>query len=140
MSRIRVACFTISLDGYGAGPHQDLNNPLGIGNNQPYSLAVFHDNAAFIAKNDIYSINASLALTPIGGNAKKKIMAQLGDATGTVEGWPVAQLGPGVDYLSYWLTIPGPDATWVYHYDEGNWQQFSSSLGRPTFVGTAIVG
>ena len=23
--------FTISLDGYGAGPNQDINNPLGIG-------------------------------------------------------------------------------------------------------------
>lgn len=31
MTRVRVAGFTISLDGYGAGPDQDLNNPLGIG-------------------------------------------------------------------------------------------------------------
>lgn len=31
MSRVRVGCFTISLDGYGAGPWQDLDNPLGIG-------------------------------------------------------------------------------------------------------------
>ena len=31
MSRIRVAAFTLSLDGYGAGPDQDLNNPLGVG-------------------------------------------------------------------------------------------------------------
>jgi dihydrofolate reductase len=26
-----VNCFTISLDGYGAGPRQDLKNPLGVG-------------------------------------------------------------------------------------------------------------
>ena len=31
MTRVRVASFTISLDGYGAGPNQDLDNPLGIG-------------------------------------------------------------------------------------------------------------
>jgi dihydrofolate reductase len=31
MSRLRVHCFAISLDGYGAGPNQDLNNPLGVG-------------------------------------------------------------------------------------------------------------
>jgi dihydrofolate reductase len=31
MTRIRVESFTISLDGYGAGPHQDLANPLGLG-------------------------------------------------------------------------------------------------------------
>src|ERR1700742_4724177 len=31
MTRVRVASFTISLDGYGAGPNQDINNPLGVG-------------------------------------------------------------------------------------------------------------
>lgn len=31
MTRVRVQSFTISLDGYGAGPNQDINNPLGIG-------------------------------------------------------------------------------------------------------------
>jgi dihydrofolate reductase len=31
MTRVRVESFAISLDGYGAGPNQDLNNPLGIG-------------------------------------------------------------------------------------------------------------
>jgi dihydrofolate reductase len=31
MSRLRVQSFSISLDGYGAGPNQDLQNPLGVG-------------------------------------------------------------------------------------------------------------
>ena len=31
MSKLRVCCFTISLDGFGAGLHQDLKNPLGVG-------------------------------------------------------------------------------------------------------------
>lgn len=30
MSKLRVESFTISIDGYGAGPNQDLQNPLGI--------------------------------------------------------------------------------------------------------------
>jgi dihydrofolate reductase len=31
MPRLLVKCFALSLDGYGAGPGQDLQNPLGIG-------------------------------------------------------------------------------------------------------------
>ena len=31
MSRVRVQCFGVSLDGFGAGPAQDLQNPLGVG-------------------------------------------------------------------------------------------------------------
>jgi dihydrofolate reductase len=30
MSKVRVAAFSISIDGFGAGPQQDLNNPLGV--------------------------------------------------------------------------------------------------------------
>jgi hypothetical protein len=30
MSRLRVHSFSISIDGYGAGPNQDLENPLGV--------------------------------------------------------------------------------------------------------------
>ncbi len=31
MPKLRVACFAVSLAGYGAGPNQDMNNPLGVG-------------------------------------------------------------------------------------------------------------
>jgi len=31
MSKVRVNGFSISIDGYGAGPDQDLANPLGVG-------------------------------------------------------------------------------------------------------------
>ena len=30
MSRVRVQCFGVSLDGYSAGPNQSLENPLGV--------------------------------------------------------------------------------------------------------------
>ena len=31
MSKLLVRSFSVSLDGYGAGPDQDLKNPLGVG-------------------------------------------------------------------------------------------------------------
>lgn len=31
MTRVRVEGFTLSIDGYGAGPDQDLEHPLGVG-------------------------------------------------------------------------------------------------------------
>lgn len=31
MSKLRVQCFSLSLDGFGAGPEQSLENPMGIG-------------------------------------------------------------------------------------------------------------
>ena len=31
MGLVRVESFAISLDGYGAGPDQDVNNGLGVG-------------------------------------------------------------------------------------------------------------
>jgi dihydrofolate reductase len=31
MSKAKVAAFSVSIDGFGAGPRQDLKNPLGVG-------------------------------------------------------------------------------------------------------------
>jgi dihydrofolate reductase len=31
MAKLGVRCFSVSLDGFGAGPDQDLENPLGVG-------------------------------------------------------------------------------------------------------------
>ncbi|HVC09980.1 MAG TPA: dihydrofolate reductase family protein [Elusimicrobiota bacterium] len=31
MTKLRVRSFSISIDGYGAGPNQDVDNPLGVG-------------------------------------------------------------------------------------------------------------
>src|ERR1700680_1191402 len=40
MTRVRVEGFTISLDGYGAGPNQDINNPLGVGGTELHQWLV----------------------------------------------------------------------------------------------------
>jgi dihydrofolate reductase len=31
MTKVRINCFSLSIDGYGAGPEQSLDNPLGAG-------------------------------------------------------------------------------------------------------------
>jgi dihydrofolate reductase len=40
MSQLRVESFTISLDGFGAGPDQSLDNPLGIGGESLHGWAL----------------------------------------------------------------------------------------------------
>src|SRR5256714_12512108 len=40
MSRLRVHNFTISLDGYGAGPRQSRENPLGVGGEELHGWSV----------------------------------------------------------------------------------------------------
>jgi dihydrofolate reductase len=40
MSKLRVESFTISLDGFGAGPDQELANPLGVGGGALHSWAI----------------------------------------------------------------------------------------------------
>ncbi len=39
MSRLRVNAFAISIDGYGAGPDQSLENPLGVGGKAMHAWA-----------------------------------------------------------------------------------------------------
>jgi len=129
--------------GNGASPFAFENMtsaPSGVGNRFPYSLAVFNDTAAFVASNDIYTVNAGLNLTPIGGKAKKKIFEQIGQSSGgPISAFIIPQLSPGIDYLSYWLNIPGLNTTWVYGYDEDNWQEFRAAGNILTFIGQAIV-
>ncbi len=43
MSRLRVESFSISLDGFGAGPDQSLDDPLGIGGEDLHRWAVRTD-------------------------------------------------------------------------------------------------
>lgn len=40
MTRVRVESFTISLDGYGAGPGQGIDNPLGVGGTDLHQWAI----------------------------------------------------------------------------------------------------
>ncbi len=40
MSKLRVLSFAVSIDGYSAGPNQDLQNPLKSGRSQQKALSV----------------------------------------------------------------------------------------------------
>lgn len=40
MTRVRVESFTVSLDGYGAGPNQSLDHPLGVGGEGLHQWAI----------------------------------------------------------------------------------------------------
>ena len=40
MTRVRVESFTISLDGYGAGPDQSVDHPLGVGGTELHEWAI----------------------------------------------------------------------------------------------------
>jgi dihydrofolate reductase len=46
MSKVRILNFTISVDGYGAGPNQTVDNPLGVGGEELHNwmvkTATFH--------------------------------------------------------------------------------------------------
>src|SRR5690348_15410838 len=39
MTKLRVACFAVSLDGFGAGPDQSIDNPMGVGGMALHSWA-----------------------------------------------------------------------------------------------------
>ena len=39
MAKVRVASFSVSMDGYAAGPRQDLENPLGVGGTELHEWA-----------------------------------------------------------------------------------------------------
>ena len=39
MAKLRVHNFAISLEGYGAGPNQSLDNPLGVGGSRIHEWA-----------------------------------------------------------------------------------------------------
>ncbi|HVD19993.1 MAG TPA: dihydrofolate reductase family protein [Propionibacteriaceae bacterium] len=39
MSKLRIHTFSVSLDGYAAGPDQNLDNPLGVGGEQLHNWA-----------------------------------------------------------------------------------------------------
>lgn len=110
----------------------------GLGTKYPYTLQAYDDQAAWVGPNDIYTIGSGLSRQAIGGKAKKKIFSQLEQLSGDVpQAFIIDQLGPGIDFLSYWLSIP-PNSVWVYNYDEDNWQEFASAGGRLTCLSSGV--
>jgi hypothetical protein len=99
------------------------NGPKGVGVYTPYSLASWGTQSAFRSEEDIYSFDGS-NLNPIGGSAKKSIIADVENSVSQVSATMIGRISPTVDYLSYWLICPqanGITNLWVYHYDDQSW-------------------
>lgn len=128
--------------GIGLSPF-DFENfslaPDGVGNFFPYSLATYTNWCTFVAQDNLYRFDVS-SMTPIGGMSKKKIYADLASNIGdSVWGRIVPNFTLGFDFLCYMLTIPGPNITWVYTFDDGQWVRLSSSAGYLTAVRTVYT-
>lgn len=102
--------------------------PEGVGNIFPYAIAVYDNRGIFIANDDLRLFDG-MNMQGIGGPNRKKIYADLASATGTVIGNILPNFTLGFDLLCYLLTIPGPNVTWLYTFDDGQWVRFSSSAG-----------
>lgn len=129
--------------GIGAVPFtiETMTSALqGIGNYYPYSLATFDKYSMFVGVNDIYLMDSGLNLQAVGGKAKKRIFKDLHNAAGNqVTGAIITQFNNGQDFLSYWLTIPGVNVSWVYSQDDNSWQRFTSQAGYLSFLGALAV-
>ncbi len=112
----------------------------GLGNPWPYGLSVYGNRACWPGHDDIYAFNGQ-EIKAIGTNAKKKIFKDLENATdiNSVKTFQIDRMSTGFDFNSLWLSIAGPDITWVYNFDEGNWTRFKSSSGALTCIATVAV-
>jgi dihydrofolate reductase len=65
MGKLRVASFSISVDGYGAGPDQSLANPLGVGGEAlhtwAFATATFQSKVFGVAEGSSTSIDNEFA-------------------------------------------------------------------------------
>jgi hypothetical protein len=132
---------TMTPTGVGASPFQiDQVSiaPQGVGVSFPYSIDQYGSLSAFVSTQDVYTFDGS-QFTPIGGEAKKLIFADLAIASATPPfGQIVDRFGPAVEFLSYWLSIPGANVTWVYSWDDQAWMRFQFA-GPLTNLGEWIL-
>jgi hypothetical protein len=119
------------------------SGPTGVGVNYPYTLGNFGDESCFAAVDDIYHFSLSEP-TPIGGAAKKSIMADLDSASDTPHGVFLGALGQGVDYKAYWLSIPQSSnsitSTWIYHFDDQTWINEQFPYGKLYWMDRVAIG
>lgn len=118
--------------------------PEGCGNIYPYSLDVFNNTAAFVSSDTIRSFDGS-NMNPIAtGKTRKRIYADLAASDPTrgdlVIGRIMPSMGPNFPYLAYWLSIQGPDISWVYNFDEESWTRVRSSEAFMSALGLVSVG
>jgi len=104
----------------------------GAGNYYPYSLDSNGNYFCCIAQHEILMFDGT-NWNPLGfKKAKSSIFKDINLATGPISGKCITTFNETFDFESYWLTIPGPNVTWIYGVEEGNWTRINSSLGALT--------
>lgn len=101
----------------------------GIGNYYPYSLDGQGTYFVCVSIGDVIQYDGTNMNKLANGKAQKAILADIASATGTIIGRCFTALSSSFDFESYWLTIPGPNITWVFSFEEGTWTRINSSLG-----------
>ena len=118
------------------------SGPVGVGVFYEYTLANYGDVSIFASEDDFYLFSLS---TPehIGGPAKKSIFADLANASSRPWSCQLGQLSAGVDYRSYWLSIPLSNNTissvWVFHFDDKSWVNEQLPYGAISWMGNVAV-
>jgi hypothetical protein len=135
-----ITLMTATGDSTAPFEFDQVSNALaGVGCKYPYTLCTYGNLSAFVAANDLYAFDGT-TLTPFGGEAKHQIFRDIASSTtDVISANIIAVLGPSLEFLSYWLSIPGV-STWVYSYDDQNWVRFSSSAGSLTALSSVVGG
>ena len=68
MSKLRVHFFSVSIDGYGAGPDQSVENPLGVGGEALHTW-IIATRRALLGRGGSRTANQWLAESQLGGIA-----------------------------------------------------------------------
>lgn len=130
----------------GSIPRFSITNfesgPTGVGVFYEYTLANWGDISAFVAEDDVYLFSLS-GPTPIGGKAKKSILKDLNSSSGRPYACLIGSLGGGIDYKSYWLSIPVSnntiDSVWVFHFDDQSWVNLQLPFSALNWMGNVVV-
>ena len=144
----RTGITEMSPTGVGTAPfdfNHIWNSQDGSGNVFPETIAQYGQMGAFVATDNIYSVQ-NYQFSSIGGTARDAIMADFSVAlTGVNNPQPIATIVPGYAsdfvYLTYQLCIPlsigGPTVVWQYSFENGTWERFTLTgeqvTGIPTF-------
>lgn len=116
----------------------------GIGCRYPYTLDSYGFMSMFVSEDDIYMMSSLSDPVPVAGKAKKQIFSDLSNATGNPWATFVGKLGPGIDYLSYWLNIPqgtseNYSSTWIYHLNSQTWVNEQLPYGAVRWMGNVAI-
>lgn len=110
------------------------SSEFGIGNVYPWSIAQYGSIGMFVSQDNVYQMAVN-DFTPVGGNARDAIMADLANAIINPTAAIISSYDYGFVYLTYQLCIQLNGYTNMYFYsiEDKNW-------GLQTIPGVAVTG